>query len=138
MAKRKMHPVWFLIIAIIFLIVPGVIYLAFLVPRLKNEYIILMTSGGVIGGGGMFGASLIPDKTRWGALFKTASRSFTLLVVVTLVREFIGQLLGLAVVLIVSYILFIIFRELWRNGKRARENADLAGEIARNIAENTK
>lgn len=133
MSKKKMKPVGFLIIAIILLIVPTAIYVGFLIPKLKEEYAILMASGGVIGGGGMFGASMIPDKTKWGALFKTASKSFTLLVVVTLVRDFMTQLIGLAAVFTVSYILFLIFKELWKDARRAKQDTHLAEEIARNL-----
>lgn len=131
MDKRKISPVWFLVIAIALLIIPAAVYLAFLIPRLKDEYIVLISSGGVIGGAGLFGASMIPEKTKMGALFKTASKSFTLLVVITLVQDFIKQLIGLAAVLTVSYILFIIFKELWKNARRKRENTELAEEIAR-------
>ena len=138
MAKRKMNPVWWLVIGICLLIIPSAIYLAFLIPRLKDEYIILMSSGGVIGGAGMFGTSMIPEKTRWGTLFRTASKSFTLLVVVTLVQEFIKQLIGLACVMVASYILFLIFKELWKSGRRAKENIELAEEIARSTAQNSQ
>lgn len=131
MKEQKMKPVWFLVIGIAFLIIPAGIYLAFLIPRLKEEYIVLISSGGVIGGAGIFGASMIPEKTKFGTLFKTASKSFTLLVVVTLVQEFIKQLIGLAAVLIVGYIIFAVFKELWKDGRRKRDNAELAEEIAR-------
>lgn len=138
MNKRKMRPIVYLIIGIIILIVPTTIYLCFLIPKLQTEYTILMASGGIIGGSGMFGSSMIPDKTRYGAIFKTASKSFTLLVVVTLVREFIKPLIGLAAVLIVSYIIFLIFKELWKNARRVKENGNLAEEIARGITETIK
>lgn len=136
--KHKIRPAWFLVIAIAVLIIPTGIYLGFLIPQLKDEYIILLSSGGVIGGGGMFGTAMIPERTKYGALYKTATKSFTLLVVITLVREFIKELIGLAAVFIVSYILFFIFKELWKHGKRAQENSDLATEVARSIAETTK
>ncbi len=138
MNSRKIAPVWFLVMGIAILIIPTGIYLGFLIPQLKDEYIILLSSGGVIGGGGMFGASMIPDKTKYGALYKTASKSFTLLVVITLVREFIAELIGLAAVFIVSYIIFLIFKEIWKNGKRSKENSDLASEVARNITKTTE
>lgn len=138
MTKRKMRPIGFLIIGIVILIVPTAVYLCFLVPKLQDEYAILMASGGVIGGSGMFGSSMISEKTRWGAIFKTASKSFTLLVVVTLVREFIKPLIGLAAVLIVSYIVFLIFKELWKDGRRKEQDVNLAKEIARAASEGVK
>lgn len=138
MTKRKMRPAWYLVIGIVILLVPSAIYLGFLIPRLTDEYIILMSSGGVIGGAGMFGSSMIPEKTKFGTLYKTASKSFTLLVVIALVQEFIAELIGLAVVFVVSYIIFLIFKELWKNGKRAKENGELAEEIARGIAQTTE
>lgn len=138
MRKRKINPILFLIIGIAILIIPGAIYLGFLIPQMSEEYIVLLSSGGVIGGAGMFGTSMITEKTKYGALYKTASKSFTLLVVITLVQEFIGELIGLAAVLIVSYILFVIFKELWKNGKRAKENSELAEEVARTLTKTTK
>lgn len=138
MTKRKIKPIWFLIMGIAILIIPTAIYLAFLIPRMKDEYIILMASGGVIGGAGMFGTDMIPEATKYGSLYKTASRSFTLMTVIALVQKFIGQIIGLAIVFAVCYIIFLIFRELWRNGKRAKENAELAEEITRGITQNTK
>lgn len=138
MAKRKINPTWYLVIGIAFLIIPSATYLGFLIPQLREEYIILISSGGVIGGVGMFGTSVIPDQTKFGTLYKTASKSFTLLVVITLVQEFIKQLIGLAAVFAVSYIIFLIFKELWKNGKRAKENRELAEEVARGITEAAK
>lgn len=138
MPKQKIKPVWFLVIGIAILIIPTAIYLAFLIPQLKDEYIVLMSSGGVIGGAGMFGTEMIPDDVKYGTIYKTASKSFTLLVVVTLVQEFIKEIIGLAVVVVVSYIIFLIFKELWKNGKRSKENVELAESIARGITENTK
>lgn len=138
MAKRKMRPIGFLIIGIALLVIPAGIYLGFLIPKLTDEYIVLLSSGGVIGGGGLFGASMIPEKTKWGTLYKTASKSFTLLVVITLVQKFIKQLIGLAAVLVVSYILFIIFKELWKNARRRKEDLELAEEVARATSESIK
>ena len=127
--KKTINPVWFLVIGIIVLIVPTAIYLGFLIPEMKEEYIILMTSGGAIGGAGLFGTSMIPDRTKYGVLFKTASKSFTLLVVITLVQDFIQELIGLAAVMIVSYIVFLIMRGLWRDGRQARQTVQLAKEL---------
>lgn len=138
MTQHKMNPVWYLVIGLAFLIIPTGIYLGFLIPQMKDEYIILMSSGGVIGGAGMFGTVLIPDKTKYGTLYKTASKSFTLLVVITLVQEFIKQLIGLAAVFVVSYIIFIVFKELWKHGRQAKANLELAEEVARSITETTE
>ena len=136
--KKKMNPIWFLIFGIAILIIPSGVYLGFLIPQMKDEYIILMSSGGAIGGAGMFGTSMIPEKVKYGTLFKTASKSFTLLVVITLVQEFIKELIGLALVFIVSYIIFLILRGLYKDGKQARANELLAKEVARSITETTK
>lgn len=131
--KYKLKPIWYLIIGIIFLVVPTAVYLGFLIPSMKEEYIILMSSGGVLGGVGMLGTSMIPEQTKFGIIYKTASKSFTLLVVVTLVQEFIMQIIGLVAVFILSYIVFLIFKEVWKNARRAKENAELAEEVARSI-----
>lgn len=130
---KKIKPVWYLVIGIAFLLIPTAIYLGFLIPKMEEEYIILMSSGGCIGGAGMFGTSMIPDKTKYGALYKTASKSFTALVVIALVQKFVGQLIGLLAVFTASYIIFRIFKELWKNGKRAQENRELAEEVARSV-----
>lgn len=138
MEKRKMRPIWWLIIGIAFLIIPAGVYLGFLIPAMRDEYIILMSSGGVIGGAGLFGAEMIPEKTKFGTLYKTASKSFTLLVVITLVKDFLPQILGFIIVVVISYIIFRIFKELWQNGKRERENKELAAEVASGVAEALK
>lgn len=136
--KKSIHPVWFLVIGIAVLIIPSAIYLGFLIPAMKDEYIVLMASGGAIGGAGMFGTQMIPDKVKYGALFKTASKSFTLLVMITLVQEFMGQLIGLVATFIVSYIIFKIMRGLYKDGKQARQNVRLAKEVARGTLEAAK
>lgn len=138
MEKKKFRPIGFLIIGIIVLIVPTLIYLCFLIPQMKDEYIILMSSSGVIGGAGMFGTQMIPDKVKFGTLFKTASKSFTLLVMITLVQEFIGQLLGLIITFLISFIIFLVMKELWKDAKRAKQDQNLAAEVARSITETTK
>ena len=138
MRRRKIKPIWFLIIGLIILIVPTAIYLGFLIPRMSEEYIILMSSGGAIGGAGMLGTHVIPEKTKYGALYKTASKSFTLLVVITLIQEFIKQLIGLAAVMVISYIVFLIFKEAWKNARHAQENLELTEEITRSISEALK
>ena len=136
--KKELNPVWFLVIGIVVLIVPTAVYLGFLIPQMKEEYNILLASGGVIGVGGVYGAEMIPEKVKFGALYKTAAKSFTLLTVITLVKDFIHQLIGLAVVLVVSYIIFKIMRSLYKDGKQARANRRLAEEVARNVTEAAK
>ena len=136
--KKEMNPVWFLVIGIVVLIVPTAVYLGFLIPQLKEEYIILMSSGGVIAGGGMYGAEMIPEKVKYSSLYKTSARSFTLLTVITLVQDFIPQLIGLAIVLVVSYIIFMMMRSLYKDGKQARADKRLAKEVARGITEAVK
>lgn len=136
--KKKMNPVWFLIIGIFFLIVPSAIYVGFLIPQMKEEYVVLMASGGAIGSAGITACSFIPETAKYGTLYKTASKSFTLLTVITLVQDFIGELLGLAAVFAVCFIIFIIMKGLWRDGKQAKQNERLAKEVARGVAESTK
>lgn len=138
MAKKGINPIWYLIIGIAILIIPAAIYLGFLIPAMKDEYIILMSSGGAIGGAGLFGTGMIPETAKYGTLYKTASKSITLLIVITLIQNFIGQILGLIAVIIASYIVFIIMRGLYKDGKRARENRALAEEISRSVIEASK
>lgn len=133
-----MHPIWFLIIGIFFLAVPAIIYLCFLIPQMKEEYVVLMASGGALGSAGITACSFIPETAKFGMLYKTASKSFTLLVVITLVQDFLPQIIGLVVTLVVSYIIFMIFKELWKDGKRKRENLDLAKEVSRSTAQTLK
>lgn len=133
----KKHPIWYLIIAIAILVIPTTIYLCFLVPKLSEEYNILMSSGGIIGGAGLYGASKIPDKIKYGGLFKTAANSFTILTVTALVEEFITELVGLVAVFVVCFITFKILVEVWKNARRRKENRELAREIARSVNENS-
>ena len=135
---KKHRYVWFLIFGIIILIVPTAVYLAFLIPRMSEEYDILMASGGVICGGGMYGASAIPDSVKFSGLYKLSARSFTLLVITTLVREFITEIIFLAAVVVVSYIVYRFLLEAYRDGKRKQQGVELAKEIARNVVETTK
>lgn len=134
----KKHPFLYLIIGIIFLIVPTTIYLYFLIPDLTEAYNILMASGGIIGGAGYYSASMIPEKIKYSSLFKIAVNSFTTLVVVTIVQEFITQLIGLVVVFIFSFIIFLIFKGAYKNGKQKLINKQLSEEITRSIIENIK
>ena len=133
----KKHPIWYLIIAIAVLVIPTTIYLCILVPKLSEEYNILMSSGGVIGGAGLYGASKIPDKVKYGGLFKTAANSFTILTVTVLVEEFIIELVGLVAVFVVCFITFKILVEVWKNARRRKEDRELAREIARSVNENS-
>lgn len=134
----KKHPIWYLIIAIAILVIPTTIYLCFLIPKLSEEYNILMSSGGIIGGAGLYGASKIPDKIKYGGLFKTAANSFTILTVTVLVEEFIVSLVGLVAVFVVCFIAFKILMEVWRNARRRKENSEFASQVARNINEALK
>lgn len=134
----KKHPIWLLIIAIAVLVIPTTIYLCILVPKLSEEYNILMSSGGVIGGAGLYGASKIPDKVKYGGMFKTAANSFTILTVTILVEEFIVSLVGLVAVFVVCFIIFKILMEGWKGARRRKENSELAREIARNLNEASK
>lgn len=127
------YPIIILLIGIAVLIIPTSVYLCFLIPEMKEEYIILMSSGGVIGAGGMYGANMIPDKVKFSALYKMSARSFTLLTVFTLIQEFYLQILFLVVVFIISFIIFSILKEWYKNAKRRKQNAELAKEIARNL-----
>lgn len=134
----KKHPIWYLIIAISILIIPTTIYLCILVPQLSEEYNVLMASGGVVGGAGLYGASKISDKVKHGSLFKTAANSFTMLTVTVLVEEFIIELVGIVAVFVVCFVIFKILVEVWRNATRRKENGELAREIARNLNETSK
>ena len=136
--KKPFNPIWYMVIAFVILIVPAAVYIGFLIPQMKEEYIILMSSGGAIGGAGMFGASMIPEKVKYGGLFKTAARSFTLLVVTTLIKDFMSQILGLIAVIIVCVLIFMFLRGVYKDAKQNRANKQLAEEIARGITESTK
>ena len=131
----KKHPIWYLIIAIAILVIPTTIYLCVLVPKLSEEYNILMSSGGVIGGVGLYGASKIPDKIKYSGLFKAAANSFTILTVTVLVEEFIVSLVGLIAVFVICFITFKILMEGWKGARRRKENLELASEIARSLNE---
>ena len=134
----RKHSIWYLVIGISILIIPTLIYLFFLIPQLSEEYNTLMASGGVIGGAGLYGASKIPDKVKYGGLFKTAANSFTILTTILLVEEFVVELIGLVAVFVVCFITFKILVEVWKNARRQNENKQLATEIARSFNENSK
>ena len=132
------HPIWYLIIGIIILIVPTAIYLGFLIPTMSAEYNVLMASGGIIGGAGFYWTSRIPKDIKYSGLFKLATNSFTILSIVTLVQEFALRLIGVVITFIISFIIFIIFKGAWKNGRERLKNEKLAEEVARNVAENIK
>ena len=129
----KKNPIWFLIIGIIILIVPTVVYLIFLIPQMKEEYIVLMSSGGAITGSGLSAANLIPEKMKSSKLLKLSAKSFTLLTALTLVQEFLMQIIGLIAVFIISFIIFSIFKGAYINARRRKENTELAKEVARTV-----
>lgn len=136
--KKPFNPVWWLIIGIAILIIPSAIYIGFLIPQMSEEYAIMMGSGAGLGGTGLFATGFIPETAKYGTLYKTASKSLTLLVVITLVQDFIGQLIGLIAVFAVSYIIFLILRGLWRDGRRKKQDEQLAEKVARSIVEASK
>lgn len=134
----KKHPIWYLIIGIFILVVPTVIYLCILVPQLSEEYNTLMASGGIIGGAGFYGTFKIPEKVKYSGLFKTASTTFTILIVTLLVEKFIIKLIGLVAVFVVCFITYKILKEVWKNARRRKEKSEFANEVARSIVENSK
>lgn len=134
----KKHPIWYLIIGIFILIIPTLIYLVFLIPKMSVEYNILMASGGIIGGSGFYASSVIPAGIKNKGLYKLASNSFTIMCVIVLVNKFIMQIIGLVSTFILSFIIYKIFKEIWKNAKREKEHRELADEIARNVAKITK
>lgn len=134
----KKRYIWILISAIFVLLVPSIIYLCFLIPKMQDEYIILMSSGGVIAGGGFYGASAIPEKVKYSGLFKTSAKAFTLLTVVTLVEKFIVQIIGLVATIVVSYVIFKILLEVYRARREEFRSKELAREIAQSVNDVTK
>lgn len=134
----KKKYIWYLVIGIIVLIAPTVTYLCFLVPRLTERYNVLMSSAGVLGSFGYISATKIPDKFKYSGLFKTSANAFTTMVVIMLIQEFIKELVVLAIIMFVSFIVFSILKEVYKDGKRKVENRELAGEIARSVNENAK
>lgn len=133
----RKHPIFYLLLGIFILLVPTIIYLIFLVPRLTEEYNILMASGGVIGGFGLYGASKIPEKLKYSGLFKLATNSFTIMTVTVIVEKFIINIIGCIATFVVSYIIFKVLVEVYRNAKQRKSNSELATEIARSIAKNS-
>lgn len=134
----KKYPVIYLIIGIIILIVPTVVYLCFLVPKLSYEYNTLMASGGIIGGVGFFGASKIPENIKFGSIYKLAVNSFSTFIVAVIIQKFFWEISGLIVTFIVSFIIYKICLEVYKNARRRKETREISEEIARNIIENSK
>lgn len=133
----RKYPIFYLLIGIIILIVPTTIYLCFLVPKLSEAYNVLMASAGVVGGAGMYGASKIPEKIKFGSIFKLAANSFSIFVVITLVQQFIWEIMGLVAVFIISFIIFKIMVEVWRNARTRKQARETATEVARAITQNS-
>lgn len=131
-------PIIALVCGIVILILPTFIYLCFLIPKMSSEYNALMASGGVISGGGLYGASQIPEKLKYAGLFKTASKSFSIAVTVYLIQDFVTELIVLFIIFMASYIIFYILREVYRNGKQLYREKRLAGEISRSFNEHIK
>lgn len=127
----KKYPVLYLILGITILIVPALLYLIWLVPKLSSAYNALLASGGIIGGAGFFGASKIPEKLNNSSLYKLAANSFTIFTVLTLVQEFIKEIILLCCIFVISFIIFKLLLGAWKNARRRKENRELAEEIAR-------
>ena len=134
----KKYPYLYLVIGFAFLIIPTVVYLIFLIPEMSEEYNVLMTSGGVLGAFGYYGAEKIPESLKYSGIVKTASRSYTTVIISLLVREFLSQIIGLIAVIVTSVIIYIIFREVYKNARRKLENKELAGEISRSLNKDIK
>lgn len=134
----KKRYIWIAIIAYIVLIVPTVIYLCWLIPNLTAEYNTMLASGGMIGGAAFYGASKIPDTVKFSGLFKTASRSYTLLIISILVKEFYIECVALFAIIISCYIVFKILKGIYYDRKRRFENKQLAREISSSLNERSK
>lgn len=134
----KKHPFLYLVIGIAILVIPTTIYLIFLVPKMTEECRILTASAGIIGSGGLYGANLIPEKWAFSKLYKLACRSYTLLVTISIIEKFVKELILLLTVIVTSYIIFYIFKELWKNARRKIHDEQLASQIARSFNETSK
>lgn len=134
----KKRPYLFIVIGVLFFIIPPTIYLCFLIPQLSERYNALMSSAGILAAGGMYGSEKIPENFKFSGLFKLSSKSFTILTVIVIVEEFIIKLVGLAAVIIIGYIIYRICMEGYKNAREQINNSKLATEIARNINKNTK
>lgn len=132
------HPIWYMVIGITVMVVPAIVYLMFLIPQLSEEYTALMSSAGIIGGGGLYAIDKFPDKFKYSGLFKTSSRAFDALVVITLVQDFIGLIIGFLATVLASFIIFKILMGVYKDARRKQSNSQLAEEIARNIDKTIK
>lgn len=133
----KKRPILFLLLGIFILVVPTLIYLCILVPQLKEEYSVLMASGGIIGGSSYYGSSKISDKIKYSGLFKLSTNAFTTLTVIVLVEKFIMKLVFLVATFIVSFVVYKILKEMYHKYRRLKENEELAKTISQNIAINS-
>ena len=97
-----------------------------------------MASAGTIGGGAFYGATLIPEKLKYGKLLKTAVNSYTLMCLIWIVQDFLPQILGCIAVFVTSFIIFRVLLGVYRDGRRKQENTELATEVARSITEAIK
>lgn len=134
----KRRYIIFLVVGIVILVVPTTVYLCFLLPQMKEQYIVLMASGGVVGGTGIYGVRAIPDKIKYSGLFKLSAKAFTLLTISALVEQFYSQIIGLVIVAVISFIIFKILLEVYRDRRQAYRDARLAREVARSVNEITK
>lgn len=134
----RKHPIWFLIIGIFILIIPTVVALCIVIPQMQERYVILMSSGGIITGSGMFGASKIPDKVKYSGLYKLSANAFSLMTGILLVKEFIIEILMIATIFIASFIIYKVLKEAWKDGKRKLEIDELAGKISQGVNQSSK
>lgn len=134
--KRKY--ILYLLFGLSILIVPTVVYLFFLIPQMKEEYIVLMSSGGIICPAGLTIAKNIPKESKFSSIAKLAVNSTTLLITITLVQRFINQLIVLAIIIIVSFILYSILKIKYKVEREKFKNAQLAREITRSVNEIAK
>lgn len=134
----KNKPIYILLISLFILIVPSLIYLCFLIPLLSERYCILMASGGVVGGSGFYGATLISDKTKYSSLYKTAVNAFTVMTLITVVQEFIMQIIGFCATFIVCFIVFKILYGVYKDARTRKKCKSISEEITRNAIESLK
>ncbi len=134
----KKRYIWIAVIAYLVLIAPTTIYLCWLVPNLTAEYNTMLASGGILGGSAFYGASKIPDTVKFSGLFKTASKSYTLLIISILIKDFYIECVGLLAIIVTCYIVFKILKGIYYDRKRQFENKQLAREISSSLNERSK
>lgn len=127
-----------MILGLFILIVPTVLYLCFLVPKMKEEYLVLMSSGGVICPAGLTIAKNIPKESKFSSIAKLAVNSTTLLITIALVQKFVNQLIVLAIIIVVSVIFYSLLKLKYKIDRERYKNAELAREVARNLNEAVK